>query len=73
MKLKAILLNCTLKKSPEISNTQALIDKVIEWFDALDVESEVVRVVDYNVPEGVTSDEGEGDECSGIGPVSRRA
>ena len=62
MELKAIVLNCTLKKSPEISNTQALIDKVIEWFDALDVDSEVIRVVDFNVPEGVTSDEGEGDE-----------
>jgi len=62
MELKAVFLNCTLKKSPEVSNTQALIDKVIEWFDALDVTSEVIRIVDYNVPEGVTSDEGNGDE-----------
>ncbi|MGZ4145782.1 MAG: NAD(P)H-dependent oxidoreductase, partial [Actinomycetota bacterium] len=60
--LKAVFLNCTLKRSPEISNTEALINKVIEWFDALGVQSEVIRVVDYNVPEGVTSDEGEGDE-----------
>jgi len=60
--LKALFLNCTLKYSPEVSNTEALIGKVIEWFDRLDVESEVVRVVDYHVRFGVTSDEGEGDE-----------
>lgn len=60
--LKALFLNCTLKPSPQVSNTEALIAKVIEWFDQLDVESEVVRVVDYHVPFGVTSDEGEGDD-----------
>ena len=27
MALSALFLNCTLKKSPEVSNTQALIDK----------------------------------------------
>ena len=30
MHLSAVLLNCTLKKSPEISNTQALMDHVID-------------------------------------------
>ena len=60
--LKALFLNCTLKYSPQISNTEALIGKVIEWFDRLEVESEIVRVVDYHVRFGVTSDEGEGDE-----------
>jgi multimeric flavodoxin WrbA len=60
--LKAVLLNCTLKKSPEVSNTEALARKVVEWFNRLDVESEIIRVVDYNVPFGVSSYEGEGDE-----------
>ncbi len=60
--LKAVFLNCTLKKSPQVSNTRALIDMVIQWFDQMDVESEVIRVVDYNIPFGITSDEGEGDE-----------
>jgi len=36
--------------------------RVVEWFDSLDVASEMVRVVDYNVIPGVSSDEGEGDE-----------
>lgn len=62
MKLKAVLLNCTLKKSPEDSNTQALMDIVIGHLDQLDIESETVRVVDYNVPFGVVSDMGDGDE-----------
>ena len=60
--LKAVCLNCTLKRSPEVSNTEALCRKVIEWFDRMDVESEIVRVVDHDVKFGVTSDEGDGDE-----------
>ena len=60
--LKAVFLNCTLKPSPAVSNTEALINKVIPWFDKYDVESEIIRVVDYNVKPGITSDEGEGDE-----------
>lgn len=62
MGLKALFLNCTLKSSPEISNTRALIDKAVTLFKELGVESEVVRVVDYKVKFGVSSDEGEGDE-----------
>ena len=60
--LKAVFLNCTLKQSPAVSNTEALARKVVEWFDRLDVESEIIRIVDYNVPFGVSSYEGEGDE-----------
>ena len=62
MHLRAMLLNCTLKKSPAESNTEALMDIVIETLESLDVECEKVRIVDYNIPFGVTSDEGDGDE-----------
>ncbi|WP_340819566.1 flavodoxin family protein [Methanolobus sp. WCC4] len=62
MGLKALFLNCTLKYSPEISNTRVLIDKAVKLFEELGVESEVVRVTDYNVKFGVSSDEGEGDQ-----------
>ena len=62
MRLKAVLLNCTLKKSPEVSNTQALMDVVIGTLETLDVDCESIRVVDHNIPFGVTSDEGDGDE-----------
>ncbi len=62
MKLHALFLNCTLKSSSEVSNTQALIDKVAALLAELDVESETIRVTDHKVAFGVSSDEGEGDE-----------
>ncbi|HSI70306.1 MAG TPA: NAD(P)H-dependent oxidoreductase [Gillisia sp.] len=62
MKLKALFLNCTLKKSPETSNTAAFIDEAAKIFKELDVETETLRVVDHNVKFGTTSDEGEGDD-----------
>ncbi len=62
MGLKAVILNCTLKRSPEISNTRALIDKAVTLFHEQGVETEVIRVIDHNIRFGVSSDEGEGDE-----------
>lgn len=62
MALKALFLNCTLKKSPETSNTRAFIGNAERIFHDLGVETEVVRVVDYDVKFGNSSDEGDGDE-----------
>lgn len=62
MKLKALILNCTLKKSPRISNTQALIDKTIRLFMEQGVVSETIRVVDHYIPFGVSSKEDDRDE-----------
>lgn len=62
MELKAVLLNCTIKKSPAVSNTQALMDKAIAILEQQGVECETVRVVDHNIPFGVSSDMGDGDE-----------
>lgn len=62
MELKALFLNCTLKKSPETSNTEAFIMEAEKIFLELGVKTETVRVVDHNVKFGNTSDEGEGDE-----------
>ena len=61
-RLRAIFLNCTLKRTPAVSNTEALIRNVVAWFDTMDVDSEIVRVVDYRVAFGVSSDEGDGDK-----------
>lgn len=61
MKLKALFLNCTLKKSPETSNTAAFIKNAEKIFKELDVETESIRVVDHKVSFGNTSDEGNGD------------
>ncbi len=62
MALAAVLLNCTIKESPEVSNTQALMDRVIGVLEDLAVTCETIRVVDYDVRFGVSSDEGDGDE-----------
>ena len=62
--LYALFLNCTLKKSPETSNTEALCNLLVDRLKAHepDIETEIVRVVDYNVLPGISNDEGEGDE-----------
>lgn len=64
--LHALFLNCTLKPSPEVSNTQALIDKVASLLSELGATAETVRLADHRVKFGVTSDEGEGDEWPSI-------
>lgn len=66
MDLSAVLLNCTLKRSPEPSNTQALMDRVVEVLEGLGVACESIRIVDHHVPFGVVSDMGEGDEWPAI-------
>ena len=68
MPLTAIALNCSLKKSlGEASSTDAMIAVLKEHLAEQDVElAETIRIADYNVPPGVTSDEGEGDDWPGI-------
>lgn len=61
-RLKALLLNATLKKSPETSNTQALIDVVADLVKPMGVDCETVRLVDYKTSPGTASDMGDGDE-----------
>ncbi len=64
--LKALFLNCTLKKSPRVSNTDALINKVAGLMRPLGVDTEVVRLVDHKIAFGVSSDEGGGDEWPSV-------
>ena len=66
MALKAIFLNCTLKKSPETSNTSAFIKQAQKIFADLNVQTEEIRVVDHHVKFGNSSNEGEGDGWPGI-------
>jgi len=60
--VKALFLNCTLKKSPEPSNGEMLASVVRESLEQEGVETESIRLVDLDIAPGVTSDEGEGDE-----------
>lgn len=62
MSLKAIILNCTLKRSSETSNTGALIEKLREIYRDEGITSKAIRIADYSVAFGNTSDEGEGDD-----------
>jgi multimeric flavodoxin WrbA len=54
--LKALYFNCTLTRSPEISNTQGLIDRSRHILEAQGVEVEVVRPVDLDIAPGVWPD-----------------
>ncbi|MEY2534400.1 MAG: hypothetical protein QOF29_2310 [bacterium] len=61
--MKALALNCTLKRSPEDSNTAALARVVLDALGERGVETELVRVVDHVVEPGVVSEAvGESDE-----------
>lgn len=60
--LVALGLNCTLKASPEVSHTEALMNKVLGILGEHGTETELIRPVDYAIKFGVTSDEGDGDE-----------
>ncbi len=60
--MKAVLLNCTLKRSPEPSSTEALAGVVLRKLAAEGVQTQMIRVVDLDISPGVTSDEGDGDQ-----------
>ena len=54
--MKALALNCTLKRSPDDSNTGALLRVVLEALEQRGVETETIRVVDHVVEPGVVSE-----------------
>ncbi|MFF3717059.1 flavodoxin family protein [Streptomyces prasinus] len=60
--MKALVVNCTLKASPEPSNTEALASVVAERLSEHDVKVDFVRAVDLRLAPGVVTDAGEGDE-----------
>lgn len=54
--MRALALNCTLKRSPQDSNTAALTRVVLGALQQRGVETAIVRVVDYVVEPGVVSE-----------------
>ncbi|MDQ3193331.1 MAG: flavodoxin family protein [Bacteroidota bacterium] len=54
--LKALYLNCTLKRSPEKSHTEGLISLSAKIMKENKVKVEVLRPVDYDIPPGVYPD-----------------
>src|SRR3954470_7420113 len=64
--MKALVLNCTLKPSPEPSNTEALARVVMAEWALAGIEAELIRLVDLNIKPGVKTDQGEGDDWPGV-------
>ena len=54
--MKALAINCTLKKSPDTSNTEALLRSVTEQLEQEGVDVDVVRAVDLDIGPGVVSE-----------------
>lgn len=54
--LRALFINCTLKRSPELSHTQGLVDASRRIMDDHGVATDVIRLVDRDVATGVYPD-----------------
>ena len=59
--LTALVLTCSLKKSPAPSSSEVLGREVLAALGTHGVTGEVVRVVDHDVRFGISTDEGDGD------------
>lgn len=59
-KLKVIILNASLKHSPDLSSTEELAQLVMDNMG--EVDSEIVRLADKNIPVGLSYKESEDDE-----------
>ena len=60
--MKALFINCTLKRSPGFSNTGALAGRAAAQLREQGIETEIIRLNDYQVLTGNSLDEGNGDE-----------
>lgn len=54
--LKALYFNGTLKRSPEVSNTEGLLEASRKLMVAYGVETEIIRTIDHNIATGVYPD-----------------
>jgi len=54
--LSALYLNCTLKRSPEVSNTEGLIERSREVMAGQGVTTSLVRAADHDIATGVWPD-----------------
>jgi multimeric flavodoxin WrbA len=54
--LTALFINCTLKRSPEVSNTQGIIDLSARLMRAQGVSVQIIRAIDHDIATGVYPD-----------------
>ncbi|HWQ87810.1 flavodoxin family protein [Brevundimonas sp.] len=64
--MKALILNCTLKPSPQTSSTGALAGVVMAELERQQASVELIRLIDLNLKPGVRTDEGEGDDWPAV-------
>ena len=60
--MKAVILIASLKSTAEKSHTEALSEKVQTIYMNENIESEIIRLADYNIAYGIAPDMGDGDE-----------
>ncbi|AHL74479.1 flavodoxin [Stutzerimonas stutzeri] len=66
MALRALAINCTLKRSPNDSSCSLLLSQAERELEQLGVACEQIRAVDFNIEPGVTSNEGPNDDWPAI-------
>jgi multimeric flavodoxin WrbA len=54
--LKAVFVNCTLKRSPEVSNTEGLADLAMTIMRRTGVQVSLIRAIDHEIATGVWPD-----------------
>jgi multimeric flavodoxin WrbA len=54
--LKAVFINATLKRSPEVSNTDGLLEKSRAIMEKHGVKTEVIRAIDHQIATGIYTD-----------------
>jgi multimeric flavodoxin WrbA len=54
--LSAVFINCTLKPSPQVSNTEGLVGVSRAIMEKHGVKTELIRAVDHDIPPGVYPD-----------------
>ena len=54
--LRAVFINCTLKRSPEVSNTEGLAELAMTIMRRTGVEVELIRAIDHEIAAGVWPD-----------------
>jgi len=64
--MRALIINCTLKPSPQPSNTEALAEVVADALGKDGIAVDWVRAVDHDIKPGVDSDMGDGDDWPAI-------
>ena len=70
--LRAVFVNCTLKRSPEVSHTQGLADLSVAIMERNGVAVEAIRAVDHEIATGVFPDMTEHGWGRTTGPPSSR-